>query len=379
MLLRIETFEGVIEMTVVAAQLELLFHDVGFKSLIGQGQGRRDAGKPAADDQHGVIDGELTRLQGLQILGFGDGHADKILGLFRRRFGFVHMDPGVLVADVGHLKEITVQTGLLAVLLEKPFVGAGRAGGDDHAGQFVLLDHFAHLDGRILGTGEEVVRCIDDIGQGLGVFHDRGHIHDAADVNAAMANKDARPRADAPDVVLQRHFFLAGQRSPTGSEKSLGAGCGAAGFHDCFRDILGSAEGAADKDAFPRGLDGILQSGLAEAVLLKLHAEGFGQFSGLLRRRQTDGQDDHVEFLLHKRAVFLNVFDEQIFRLLEFLDGRRHGPDIADAVFPLGAVHKAVEILAVGADIHEENRGFQVLGVFLADDRLLRGVHAADR
>jgi len=38
MFFRIETFEGVIEMTVVAAQLELLFHDVGFKSLIGQSQ-----------------------------------------------------------------------------------------------------------------------------------------------------------------------------------------------------------------------------------------------------------------------------------------------------------------------------------------------------
>ena len=78
-------------------------------------------------------------------------------------------------------------------------------------------------------------------------------------------------------------------------------------------------------------------------------------------------------------AVLRNIFHQQIIGLLQFLDCRGHGADVADAVFVLGAIDKAVEILAVGADVHVENCGLQPLGVFLADDRFLGGIHAANR
>jgi len=61
--------------------------------------------------------------------------------------------------------------------------------------------------------------------------------------------------------------------------------------------------------------------------------------------------------------------------LLKFLDRRGHGADITNSVFVLSPIDEAVEVLAVGADIHEENRRFQSLGVFLADDGLLGGIH----
>ena len=157
-LLRVEAFEGVVELPVVAAQLVSFSTMIGREALIRQRQGRRDAGETAADDQGRMVDAELARFQGLQEFRLGDGHADEVLRLFRRRLGLVHVHPGILVPDVGHLEEVAVQARLFAVLLEEPFVGSGRAGGDDDPARVLFLDDLAHLDGRILGAGEEVVR-----------------------------------------------------------------------------------------------------------------------------------------------------------------------------------------------------------------------------
>ena len=137
-LLGVEALEGVVELAVVAAEFLFLLHDVGLEALVGQRQGRRDAGQSAADDEGVVIHAQLARLEGLQELRLGDGHAHEVLGLLGGLDGLVHVDPGVLVADVGHLEEVAVEARLLAVLLEESLVGARRAGAHDDAGQIAF-------------------------------------------------------------------------------------------------------------------------------------------------------------------------------------------------------------------------------------------------
>jgi hypothetical protein len=41
------------------------------------------------------------------------------------------VDPGILVADIGHLKQIFIKAAVLQGLLEERLVRAGRAGGDN--------------------------------------------------------------------------------------------------------------------------------------------------------------------------------------------------------------------------------------------------------
>ncbi len=53
--------------------------------------------------------------------------------------------------------------------------------------------------------------------------------------------------------------------------------------------------------------------------------------------------------------------------------------DEADAVL-LGPIVVALEILAVGANVHVKNRRIQRrMGMLLGDDRLFNGIHAANR
>ncbi len=276
----------------------LLLDDEGREALVREREGRGDAGEPPADDQDRVVDAELAGFQGLEEFGLGDRHADQVLRLLGRLLGLVHVDPGILVPDVGHLEEVAVQARLLAVLLEEPLMGPGRAGGDDDPREPLLLDHLAHLDGRILGAGEEVVRGIDHVGQGLGVLHDGRDVDHAADVDPAVADEDPRPRADPPEVALHRELFRRGQRAPARGQEPLGAGGGAARLHDRLGDVLGAGEGAADEDPFPGGLDRVLPERLAEAVLLEVDAQVLRQLGRFLRRRESHGEDDHVELLL---------------------------------------------------------------------------------
>jgi len=118
MLAGIQPLQGVIELPVIASQNRLLFHDIGLKALIGQGEGGRNSRQASADDESGMIDRQLSRFQRFEELRLGDGHPHEILGLFRGRIRLVHMHPRVLIANVGHLEKVPIEPRFFAVLLE---------------------------------------------------------------------------------------------------------------------------------------------------------------------------------------------------------------------------------------------------------------------
>ena len=96
-------------------------------ALLGQGQRGVHAGHPAADDEAGPLHRRLGHVERFQRGRPGHGHPYQVLGLFRSHVPLVGMDPGALVADVGHLEQILVNAGLTDAILEQWPVGQRRA------------------------------------------------------------------------------------------------------------------------------------------------------------------------------------------------------------------------------------------------------------
>ena len=80
----------------------------------------------------------LLRVERLQAPGAGHCHARQIPGLFGGQFRPLRMNPRVLVADVGHLKEVGIEARLANGVAENRFVGAWCARRDNDAVQAVL-------------------------------------------------------------------------------------------------------------------------------------------------------------------------------------------------------------------------------------------------
>ena len=160
-LLRVLAVEEIPNVPRVAAQLGLALDQVDAEALVGQGQGGRHPGHAAADDQGVVIQRQRPLRERLDQAGLGHRHPHQRLGLLRGLLRLVHVDPGALVADVGHLEEVRVQAGLPERVAEQRLVRARRAGGDDHAVQPMLLDGLANLCLAVRGAGVEVVLGVE--------------------------------------------------------------------------------------------------------------------------------------------------------------------------------------------------------------------------
>ena len=95
-------------------------------------------------------------MQRLEQRGPGHRHAHQVLGFFRGLLGLLHVHPGILVADIGHLKEVLVQPGIDHGLPEQGLVGDGRAGRHHHPVELLFFDDLGHVHLGVLGAGEEI-------------------------------------------------------------------------------------------------------------------------------------------------------------------------------------------------------------------------------
>ena len=78
---------------------------------VGQVESGLDAGHPAADDEDVLVDLDLVGEEGLEPAGLGHGHLEDVPGLLggHRHVG---VDPGAVLADVGHLEQVGVEAAL---------------------------------------------------------------------------------------------------------------------------------------------------------------------------------------------------------------------------------------------------------------------------
>ena len=111
-------------------------------------------------------------------------------------------------------------------------------------------------------------------------------------------------------------------------------------------------------------------------MFVELHSQPVGQLHGVLVDFEAHRQHHHVEGLALLGAGFVGVAQLQV-AFAGRIDGVHPGADEPYPVF-LGAVVVLLEFFAVGAHVHVEDSGVQLLvGMLLGDDRLFDGVHAA--
>ena len=362
----------------VAAQLVGLLQESGLEPLLRQAERRVHAGRPAADHERPGDDVDLATGDRHAQRGLRDGHPHLVLGLGGRPLRFALVHPGVLVADVGHLDQVGVERGLAQRVLEERFVGARRAGGDHDPVQPVLGDFLAH---ELLGVGraaEEVVLRERHPRQRAGVLHDLVHVDDAGDVDAAGAHEDPDARRFAAQAALGRIGARARELA-AGRDQGRGRFAGRGrGFGDRARDGLGGLEGAGHEDAGAVGRHRREVRGAREAVLVEVELEDLRQLLSVARGLEADRQHRQVEVLDLDLARVGRVAHRHPVVAGARLDRVRAGAHEAHALV-LGPLVKPVEILAVAADVHEEEGLLQTAagGVLGGHERLLDRVHAA--
>ncbi len=365
------------EVACESSELILPLHEVHRVSLGSDVESGGHSGDSSSDDRSGVGDGDLGSDERLEETGLGDSHPEEVLRLGGGSLVLVHVNPGALVADVCHVVEVLVQSSVPAGLPEQRLVGPRCAGSDDDPVQVVIGDG--------LGDGLETVLCAgvlgflgeDDIGQGLGVGRNGGHIDHRANVDSAVADPNSDPGLLSGDVLLGRVDLGGAGGEVLVDNPCTGLGCGSAGLGDGGGDVLGGGEGSGDEDTGLAGLQGVEDGGLTESVLVQLDSEGVGELLSVLGRDETDRQDDHVEVIGYSIALGVGVVDVQLLGLGVLLDvGDTGGPVHVDAVLALSPVDVGLELLSVGPDVHEEDVFLEV-SVLLGDHGLLDSVHAA--
>src|SRR3972149_979504 len=82
-----------------ATQLRRLLHEDDRLPHARSGLGRLEAGEPAADDEHGLLDGLLEALRQAHLLGLDDAHAQHVLGQRLRVLVAGRVRPGDLLPE----------------------------------------------------------------------------------------------------------------------------------------------------------------------------------------------------------------------------------------------------------------------------------------
>ena len=276
--------------------------------------------------------------------------------------GFALVHPGILVPDVGHLKQILVEAGLAQIVLEEGFVGPGAARSHHHPVELMLLDHLAHGRKAVGGAGEGVVVGIDHARQGEGKLAHLGHVDHSGDVDAAVAHEDADARLLGGDLPFLRIGRLGQEGAPDLAQEGGRRPRRRRGLAHGFGDVLGRLEDAAGIDALPAGLHHLEGRIVHEAPLVGIDAADGRQLLGRRMGRQAHGQDHHIELFHLDLAVFVHVSEFQVMGAGIFRHPGDHGADEAHPVFVPGPLVVAVKTLALGPEVDEEDGGRQPRG-----------------
>ncbi len=159
-------------------------------AAVGDVEGRLDAGDAAADDQCSLRDRDGDRDELFVLLDPLDEHGDD-LGRLGRRLFFVLVDPGAVLADVGHLAEEGVEARTLGGIAEGLLVHPRGAGGDDDPVKVLLGDRLLQQVLPRVGAHVFVVGGIGDTGDAACLLCYPFHVDRARDVLAAVTDKYA--------------------------------------------------------------------------------------------------------------------------------------------------------------------------------------------
>jgi hypothetical protein len=119
-----------IDVAQVATQLLFSLDEMHVLALLGDRKRRRHAGQPAAHHERAMVEVERLPVERLELAGLGHCHCHQALGLGRRHVAVAAMHPAILLANVGQLKQVRVESSLANCILEQRLVRARRARSD---------------------------------------------------------------------------------------------------------------------------------------------------------------------------------------------------------------------------------------------------------
>jgi hypothetical protein len=290
------------------------------------------------------------------------------------------VDPRALVPDVRQVEEVLVEPRLADGAPEEGLVGAGGARGDDHPVEVVLPDALLDQFLGVGGAGVHVVLGVDHSWEAPGVLGDGLHVHHASYVGAAVADEDADAGLGALHVQLLRQVVPQLHPRPAPQMDRRGPGRRAGGLGHRLGDVLGTREGAADEDAWPRGGHGVARVGGGKSVPVGRYVEGLEQSGRPHRGGHAHREDDQVELPLPQQPVrVVLVVKDEVPGPGDLVYAGDATAGEADAVLVLGALVVVLELLAHRPDVHEEDvQLLDVRRVLLRDDGLLDCGHAAE-
>jgi len=368
------------DVSTVSAQHRLPFHQVDPQSLVRDGKGGIHPCKTSADHQGRAPGLRLELFDGLEEGHPGYGHADQVLGLLGGFQGIRHVNPGILIADVGKIEQVPVQSRLPDGLLEKGLVGSGGTGRHHDSIQPVIFDGLSDQPLGVLAAGKKVVGNVGHVGEGPGIIPHRRDVHHPPDVDSAMTHKDADAGLFQDNGVFGGIGLFMGESSP-GIGQGGRRGCrGRRGFHHRVGDVLGTQVPSANVNAGPRGGHRRKGTRTDEAALIHPDSQLPGQFHGAGGQFHAHGKHHQVEFLTMGPPCVVHILEAQLVGAGSRRTNRVNpGTDEPNShLFP-GPVVIPLEVLSIGPHVHIEDRGIQVRPrVFFGDHRFLDGVHATN-
>ncbi len=283
-----------------------------------------------------------------------------------------------MVADVGHLKEILVQSGLSQIFLKKRLVGPGAAGSHDDPVKPLFHDGLAHPVLAVGGAGKQDIFGPNHIRQAPGIGGHIGHIHYAGDIDAAMADDHTDPRFFGGDLPGLGKGLFRDQAPPGRGQKLAYLSGSGRGLGNRFRDVLGAVENAGHIDSGSIGDQGIdfLTGGKAEGV--QIQAQFPGQRNAFLVGFKTYGQNDQIKDLNLKPIGLIEILYLELLSQGLFNHPGNHGSYVTNPVFGFGPFIILIKALTLGPDVDKKYSGRYIRKMLLGDDGLFGSNHAAD-
>ena len=393
---RVQPLHQVVDVVQVAAQGLRKLYQGHVIAGVGNDEGRGHPAHSAAEHQR-----PLERLDGSPPDGRHarhpqDGHTNQFLRLAGCTSGLPVMDPGAVLADVGHLQQVGVQPGLAHRLLEQGFVGPVTAGRHHHTVEVMFSDLAVDLRCSLWETGIGNGGCVHYPRKRGSILSDLRDIHYLRDHRATAAHKDSGSSSLPGHVSLRRHILHLAQEGelPWNGQPPQRVvvyphhlARGARGVQDSLGYLFGRLKCPGYIDAGLAGLERLKLVRLAEPVFVEVNPQHPSQLSRPAWRLYAGRQHNHLIAVFNELAAVLRaacnarsrVAQNQIVGFRIFPDGRDATAGVLHPVrLPCFLVVLCV-LFVKGPLIHHKDPALYISpNPLLGQHRLFGGKHAAD-
>ena len=291
----IRAFDGSGKTVGHAPQFVFLFNQNHREPLVCKTQCGIHPGHPATDNQCSLNDRNLLFMQRMECGGTGHRHFHQMFGFSGGFFRDIGMDPGILIPDIGHLKEVFVNTAGFEGIHEYSLVGFGRARRNHDPIESVFLNERFHFLLGVLGACKEILSGVHHMGKCFGIFFQHADVHDTRNVDTAVADKHPYSRRLTGQIDFFGKFYTFCQGIPGLIQAAPCQTCSRTRFYDGTRNIFGFLKHAACINPRSGSLHRRKGVGNRKLIFVKVDIQPFGQIDGGFRNLKTHRKDDYIK------------------------------------------------------------------------------------